>query len=140
MSEDIDTTTAEGFKAGMDRLRIGFERVARLMNVDGRSVKRWCSGAQPVHPTAAAMLRWLLDGYRPYDWPQTGDQFRAHRESLGISADALAQLLDVETEILLKWESDERGPPDLAARALGWLLDGHRPSGFPKACRGASPK
>lgn len=128
----IDTTTSEGFRAARERLELSLPRCARLLNVDERTLKRWEGGQRPPHPTAAAMLRGLLEGWRPRDWHMTGADLAAARAGLGLSQTALAELLDVEDATLAAWESDSAGPPPVVERAIIWLEDGWTPEPGPR--------
>jgi len=144
---DIDTSTPEGFSAGLEALGLRQRdrdgdlqplrpaRVALLLSAPESTVKNWLRGSRPVHPTAARMVDWMMEGYRPEGWHMTGDDFRAAREALELNEDQLGELLDVETDTILKWESDFHGPPGFVAEAMRWLLSGFRPSDFPTGAR-----
>lgn len=58
----------------------------------------------------------------------TGDEFRQHREDMGLSVRDLAYVLGTREDTIRKWEKDAIGPNPVAARALQWLVeDGYVP-------------
>lgn len=126
-ADQIDTSTPEGLSAGLKRAGLSVPRFALLIGAPERTVTKWLKGISPVHPTAAIMLDWMLEGYRPHGWHMTGDHFRRDRERLGLSQDELADILDVETEMVVRWESDFDGPPGFVARAMAWLTSERPP-------------
>jgi DNA-binding transcriptional regulator YiaG len=118
---EIDTSTTEGFREGMDVMDFSVARFALLVGAPESTVKSWKGGDKPVNPSAAIMLKWMINGYRPYNWHMTGPDLRAKREDMQLSQDELGQILDVEADTIVKWESDFRGPPGFIARAIEWL-------------------
>lgn len=65
----------EEFKAGRRRLGLTQSELGRILGTDGRTVRKWetppgASTARGVNPIAAQVLRWLLAGFRPPEWPQ----------------------------------------------------------------------
>lgn len=120
---ELDTSTAEGFSEGMRHLDISVTRAAMLIGAPESTIKKWLKGERPVHPTAARMLRWMLDGYRPENWHMTGKDLRLLRDEMGLTLTELAVILDIEDEALAKFESDFHGPPGFVATAVRWLLD-----------------
>ena len=40
----------------------------------------------------------------------------------------MGDLLDAEDETILKWESDERGPPAIVQQVLTWIWQGDVPA------------
>ncbi len=128
---EFDTTDPRGFAAARWHMNMTAETAACLLGVNERSLKRWESGKTEVSPTAAKVLDWMLEGWRPREWYMTGEHMADLRLDLGLTEDQLATVLDVETELLIKWESDDRGPPRIVAKAIYWLIDGYRPSGWP---------
>lgn len=129
----IDTSTAEGFREGMDQLGATRTRISMLLGAPEQTVRAWMNGHRPVHPTAAMMLDWMLAGHKPDNWHMTGRDLRAAREILDLTEDQLANVLDVETDTLINWESDFHGPPHFVATAVRWLVGGFRPENWPKA-------
>lgn len=56
-------------------LGLSGKQLAEIMGVDVRTVRRWeeIGGRQPS-PTAVRVVQWMLDGFRPPEWP---DELRA---------------------------------------------------------------
>jgi len=105
MNDAIDTTTSEGFSAALDILKLSISRASLVLQAPESSVKQWLRATRPVHPAAASMLSWMLDGYRPDTWHLTGPGLRAMREDLGLSEDELAIILDaISTGRLDLWQ------------------------------------
>ena len=66
--------TPEQFKSA--RRALGYSQKALaaewgMGNNAGRTVRRWESegDARPVNPIAMRVVQWMLDGYRPPQWP-----------------------------------------------------------------------
>lgn len=67
---DIDTTTPQGFKEARRQLGLSASRLGAILDVDPSTIRRWemsddRSTSRPPHPTAARVLQWMLDGFRP---------------------------------------------------------------------------
>lgn len=60
------------FKEGRVRLGLSQAQCAKVFGVSKRTLEYWEAddGKRPVHPTAIKFMRWLLDGFRPPDWPR----------------------------------------------------------------------
>jgi DNA-binding transcriptional regulator YiaG len=52
--------TAEEFNRLLDELGLGQMAAARLLGVNGRTVRRWAAGKANVLPSAARFLRFLV--------------------------------------------------------------------------------
>lgn len=78
-------------------------------------------------------MDWFLDGFRPVEWPEsfTGADMLNRRNALGLSVEEMALVLDAEEETIIKWESDDRGPPPLVRQIVLWLGGVHRPPNWP---------
>lgn len=66
-------TPAE-FKAARQTLGLTQSQLGDILGLDPSTVRRYemdpiRSTAKPPHPTVAKAMRWLLDGYRPPEWP-----------------------------------------------------------------------
>jgi len=123
----IDTSTPEGFSEARQHLGLTIPEVARILATSERTVRRWeTDETRPVHPTASVAMDWFLDGFRPNEWPEriTGPNMIDIRCSLGLSISEMAEFLDAEDETIVKWESDDRGPPAMVQQVLIWLRDG----------------
>lgn len=66
--------TPSEFKQARHTLGLTLAETAQIMAVDPRTVRRWeaedVSTARPPSPTAARVMRWMLDGYRPPEFPR----------------------------------------------------------------------
>jgi DNA-binding transcriptional regulator YiaG len=128
---NIDTSTPEGFRQTREDLELSVAQVARLLQTNERTVKRWESGDdRMVHPTAAMVMDWFAGGFRPPEWPEkmTGDEMQDLRHGINMSVSQMGDLLDAEDETILKWESDERGPPAIVQQVLTWIWQGDVPT------------
>ena len=66
-------TPAE-FKQARHTLGLTVAEVARIMDVDPRTVRGWeapaGSRSRDPSPTACRVMEWMLNGYKPPEWPQ----------------------------------------------------------------------
>jgi transcriptional regulator with XRE-family HTH domain len=67
----------------------------------------------------------------------TPQDFKAARQKLGLTQSQLGQVLNTAPQTIRKWEMPEsnstaRGVNPVAARVMGWLLDGFRPPEWPQ--------
>lgn len=71
MPEPIAMTPQE-FRSAREQLGLSAGRLAHILNVDKRTLRRWesvdGSAARPPNPIACRVLTWLLAGYRPPEW------------------------------------------------------------------------
>lgn len=137
---EIDTSTADGFREVMNRQGFSVARASILIGASEATINAWIKEKRPVHPTAARMLEWISKGYRPENYHMSGADLKSARAQLGLSSEAMANLLDVEISTLEKWESDFRGPPAFVATGIRWLLLGFRPPEFPTAAPPATDR
>lgn len=73
--------TAEQFKAGRIRLGLSVKQMAEILDTTPSTISRWeaptsASTKTPLNSTAARVMQWMLDGFRPPQWP---DLLRAQR-------------------------------------------------------------
>ena len=68
-------TPAE-FKAARHTLGLSVGEAADVLAIDPRTLRRWEDdrAERPPHPTAARVMQWLLDGFRPPEWPGGEDE------------------------------------------------------------------
>lgn len=63
----------EEFKAARIKLGLSMKQAGELLGVNFSTIKRWEAGEGSqrvaVNPTAARAMRWMLDGFRPPEWP-----------------------------------------------------------------------
>ena len=128
---EIDTSTTEGFNEALAVLDMHTGRASMVLGTTESTLRAWRHGKRPVHPTAAVMLDWIGDGFRPDNWHMMGSELREAREQLDLSREQLGEILDAEASTIAMWESDDQGPPGFVATAVRWLMDGFRPEGWP---------
>lgn len=74
--EEDDVRTPAGFAAARRRLGLSVPEAAHLLAVDARTIRRWEADpesgvqARAPSPTAARVMRWLLEGFRPPEFPR----------------------------------------------------------------------
>lgn len=64
--------TPDEFRAGRIALGLTHKQLAAILDRDITTVQRWQADgdyARKPDPTAARVLRWMMDGYRPPEWP-----------------------------------------------------------------------
>jgi len=63
--------TPTEFKQVRRKLGLSATQLGHILNSDPRTVRRWESedDARPVNPIAMRVVQWMLDGYRPPQWP-----------------------------------------------------------------------
>jgi DNA-binding transcriptional regulator YiaG len=65
-------TPAE-FKEARRKLGLTLSQLAGILDVDPRTVRKWeaeeGTNARPPNPVAARVMQWMLDGWRPPQWP-----------------------------------------------------------------------
>lgn len=66
-------TPAE-FKQARQSLGLSAARLGKILNTDPRTVRKWeaetGNSSRPPNPIACRVLEWLIDGYRPPQWPK----------------------------------------------------------------------
>ncbi|WP_102867900.1 helix-turn-helix domain-containing protein [Pseudovibrio exalbescens] len=65
--------TPSEFKSARRKLGLSQSQLATVINVDSRTIRKWEAeaggSARPPNPIACRVLQWMLDGYRPPQWP-----------------------------------------------------------------------
>ena len=63
--------TPTQFKQARRKLGLSATQLGHILNSDPRTIRRWESEAdtRPVNPIAMRVVQWMLDGYRPPQWP-----------------------------------------------------------------------
>lgn len=63
--------TPAQFKETRRKLGLSAAQLGRILDTGPRTVRRWESDVdpRPVNAIAAQVMRWMLDGYRPPEWP-----------------------------------------------------------------------
>lgn len=70
----MTTMTGEEFKAARIKLGLSVQQLADILGKDTSTVSRWeappsASTKTTIDPTAIRVLEWMLDGFRPPQWP-----------------------------------------------------------------------
>lgn len=65
--------TPAQFKKARQTLGLSQSQLAHILNTDPRTVRRWeqDDGTRPPNPIACRVIEWMLDGYKPPEWPGT---------------------------------------------------------------------
>lgn len=62
--------TPEQFRKARQSLGLSISQMAEILGINPRTVRRWEEGdALPPNPTASRVMQWMLDGFRPPEWP-----------------------------------------------------------------------
>jgi len=72
-----EVKTSVEFKEARHKLGLSVYELGSIINIDARTVRRWEDGERPPNPVACRVMRWMLDGYRPPEWPTTSGQTSA---------------------------------------------------------------
>jgi DNA-binding transcriptional regulator YiaG len=70
--------TPTEFKAARNTLGLTLSDTARILNTDPRTIRKWeaegGNSARPPNPIACQVLKWMLAGWRPPEWPKKRQQ------------------------------------------------------------------
>ena len=76
---DVQTAwTSRDFKKARHDLNLSVTELARILNSNIRTIRKWeqdensfqDGSPRPPNPIACRVLQWMLDGYRPPEWPE----------------------------------------------------------------------
>jgi DNA-binding transcriptional regulator YiaG len=61
------------FKAARRKLGLSASQLGHVLNTDPRTVRKWEQedGTRPPNPIACRVVEWMLDGYRPPEFPNS---------------------------------------------------------------------
>lgn len=61
------------FKAARRKLGLSASQLGEILNTDPRTVRKWEdeSGTRPPNPIACRVIKWMLAGYRPPEFPNS---------------------------------------------------------------------
>ena len=64
--------TPQQFKEARQKLGLTQRELADILNSNPRTVRHWETDddTRPVNPIAERVLEWMLNGYRPPEWPK----------------------------------------------------------------------
>lgn len=62
------------FKEARQSLGLTLSETAKILDVDSRTIRKWeasdnCSTARHPNPIASRVMQWMLDGFRPPEFP-----------------------------------------------------------------------
>lgn len=63
------------FKKARRKLGLSLSELGHILRTDPRTIRRWeadksCSTARDPNPVASQVMSWMLDGFRPPEWPE----------------------------------------------------------------------
>jgi DNA-binding transcriptional regulator YiaG len=58
------------FKSARNTLGLTLSALGHILDTNPRTIRRWEAGDRDVNPIAARAMSWMLDGYRPPEWPK----------------------------------------------------------------------
>jgi DNA-binding XRE family transcriptional regulator len=61
------------FKAARRKLGLSASQLGSILNTDPRTIRKWEdeSGTRPPNPIACRVVEWMLNGYRPPEFPKS---------------------------------------------------------------------
>ena len=61
------------FKAARRELGLSASQLGAILNTDPRTVRKWEreDGTRPPNPIACRVVEWMLNGYRPPEFPNS---------------------------------------------------------------------
>jgi DNA-binding transcriptional regulator YiaG len=71
--------TPTQFQAARVCLGLTVRELGKILNSADRTVRHWEleDGTRPPNPIACRVLQWMLDGYRPPEWPVERERAKA---------------------------------------------------------------
>lgn len=69
--------TPDQFKEARRKLGLTQSQLAAILDTNPSTIRRWemrdaRSTSRPPNPIAARVMRWMLDGFRPPEFPERG--------------------------------------------------------------------
>ena len=64
--------TPQQFKEARQKLGLTQSQLGHILNSNPRTVRKWETDddTRPVNPIAQRVIEWMLNGYRPPEWPK----------------------------------------------------------------------
>ncbi|MEP5730819.1 MAG: helix-turn-helix domain-containing protein [Sulfitobacter sp.] len=66
--------TSEEFKEARQKLGLTLTQIAVILDTDPRTIRKWeatqGTNARSPNPVAARVVTWMLNGFRPPEWPK----------------------------------------------------------------------
>lgn len=65
--------TPTQFKQARRKLGLSASELGHILNTDPRTVRKWEQedGTRPPNPIACRVVEWMLNGYRPPEFPKS---------------------------------------------------------------------
>ena len=64
----------EDFREARRKLGLTLTQLAAILDTDPRTIRKWeainGNSARSPNPVASRVMGWMLEGYRPPEWPQ----------------------------------------------------------------------
>ncbi|MBP0614299.1 helix-turn-helix domain-containing protein [Jiella mangrovi] len=63
--------TPTEFRQARRQLGLSASQLGEILNTDPRTIRRWEQDdeTRPPNPVAVRVMRWMLEGFRPPEWP-----------------------------------------------------------------------
>jgi transcriptional regulator with XRE-family HTH domain len=62
--------TPEEFKKTREGLGLSLNQLSKILGVETRTIRKWEDKTSlPPNPIASRVLGWMVDGFRPPEWP-----------------------------------------------------------------------
>lgn len=65
--------TPQEFKMARQKLGLSLMQLSAILDTDPRTIRKWeaiqGNSARKPNPVASQVMKWLLDGFRPPEWP-----------------------------------------------------------------------
>lgn len=61
--------TPAQLKQARQSLGLSVSQLADVLNTEPRTIRRWEDGTRQPNPVAVRVMEWLLNGYRPPEYP-----------------------------------------------------------------------
>jgi len=68
----VAALTPTEFKQARQKLGLSASQLGHILNTDPRTVRKWEQedGTRPPNPIACRVMEWMLNGYRPPEFPK----------------------------------------------------------------------
>ena len=68
--------TPQEFKEARHTLGLSLSELGHILNTHPRTIRKWeakpdLNNARNPNPVASQVMRWMLNGFRPPEWPDT---------------------------------------------------------------------
>ena len=59
------------FKWARGQLGLSIDQLSEIIDVNQKTIRIWERGDRNPHPTAGRVMGWMLNGFRPDEFPET---------------------------------------------------------------------